>query len=91
LTRVAEFWELSIHSTEINIFIAMEAAEGRTAHNNGRNRVNDIVSNTWFSCVLIPFLSLNFQALHSIPVIIMIRPPLSSLHCLKYIYFCEMY
>jgi hypothetical protein len=34
LTRVAKFWEISIRFTEINIFSAVEAAEGRTAHNN---------------------------------------------------------
>jgi hypothetical protein len=29
----------------------VEAAEGRTTHNNGRNRANGIASNTWKPCV----------------------------------------
>ena len=41
---------------------AQEAAEGRTAHNNGWNGVNGMVSNTWK-----PYVCVRYHSIYSIP------------------------
>ena len=33
------------------LYNPVEDADGRTAHNNGRNRANGMESNTWKPCV----------------------------------------
>jgi hypothetical protein len=54
--RVAKFWYLSqlarfVRNPVCNIPGIQEAAGGRMAHNNGRNRANGMTSNTWKPCI----------------------------------------
>jgi hypothetical protein len=42
-------YQVVIH--KYNTCFAMEAAEGRMAHNNGWNGANGMASNTWKLCV----------------------------------------
>jgi hypothetical protein len=52
-----------------NVYLSVEAADGRTAHSNDWNGVNGMVSTTWKPYV--------YHSSDSIPAIVMSHPPFS--------------
>jgi nitrogen fixation protein len=49
--KEAELDNFFVPKGDLKEYIPVEAAEGKTAHNNGWNKVNEMASNTWKPCV----------------------------------------